>query len=168
MFQENNIETCILSRVKQTTSPGWMHEASAQAWCTGKTQKDWVEREVEGGSGWGTHVNPWLIHFNVWQNSLQYCKLIRLQLIKKIKIKKNVIFYYLVTAYNGEESKNGWYGYVQVFFFSFIFIYLFIYFINDDGSFISISVWVEFFILLIQELVLLKFTLKSQCIWQQT
>ena len=21
-----------------------------------------------GGSGWGTHVNPWLIHVNVWQN----------------------------------------------------------------------------------------------------
>ena len=21
----------------------------------------------EGGSGWGTHVNPWLIHVNVWQ-----------------------------------------------------------------------------------------------------
>ena len=25
----------------------------------------------EGGSGWGTHVNPWLFHFNIWQNSLQ-------------------------------------------------------------------------------------------------
>ena len=25
----------------------------------------------EGGSGWGTHVNPRLFHFNVWQNSLQ-------------------------------------------------------------------------------------------------
>ena len=25
----------------------------------------------DGGSGWGTHVNPWLIHFNVWQNPLQ-------------------------------------------------------------------------------------------------
>ena len=25
----------------------------------------------EGGSGWGTHINPWLIHFNVWQNPLQ-------------------------------------------------------------------------------------------------
>ena len=25
----------------------------------------------EWGSGWGTHVNPWLFHFNVWQNSLQ-------------------------------------------------------------------------------------------------
>ena len=28
----------------------------------------------EGGSGWGTHVNPWLFHFNVWQNSLQIKK----------------------------------------------------------------------------------------------
>ena len=65
MFQENSIETCILSRVKQITSPGWMHETSARTWCTGKTQRDWVEAEVGGGSGWGTHVNPWLIHFNV-------------------------------------------------------------------------------------------------------
>ena len=36
----------------------------------------------EGGSGWGTHVNPWLIHFNVWQKPLQYCKVISLQLIR--------------------------------------------------------------------------------------
>ena len=28
----------------------------------------------EGGSGWGTHVNPWLFHFNVWQNPLQLKK----------------------------------------------------------------------------------------------
>ena len=44
MFQENSIEICILSRVKQITSPGWMHETSAQTWCTGKTQRDRVER----------------------------------------------------------------------------------------------------------------------------
>ena len=37
MFQENSIETCILSRVKEITSPGWMHETSARTWCTGKT-----------------------------------------------------------------------------------------------------------------------------------
>ena len=49
MFQENSIETCILSRVKQITSPGWMHETSARTWCTGKTQRDRVEREVGGG-----------------------------------------------------------------------------------------------------------------------
>ena len=82
MFRENSIEICILSRVKQITSPGWMHETSARAWCTGKTQRDQVEREVGGGSGWGIHINPWLIHGNVWQKPLQYCKLISLQLIK--------------------------------------------------------------------------------------
>ena len=49
MFRENSIETCILSRVKQITSPGWMHETSARAWCTGKTQRDPVEREVGVG-----------------------------------------------------------------------------------------------------------------------
>ena len=37
IFQENSIETCILSRVKQIISPGWMHETSARAWYTGKT-----------------------------------------------------------------------------------------------------------------------------------
>ena len=36
----------------------------------------------ERGSGWGTHVNPRLIHVNVWQKPLQYCKVISLQLIK--------------------------------------------------------------------------------------
>ena len=36
----------------------------------------------EGGSGWGKHVNPWLIHVNVWQKPLKYCKVISLQLIK--------------------------------------------------------------------------------------
>ena len=49
MFLENSIKTCILSRVKQITSRGWMHETSARAWCTGKTQRDGVEREAGGG-----------------------------------------------------------------------------------------------------------------------
>ena len=40
-----------------------------------------------GGLGWGIHVYPWLIHVNVWQKQLQYCKVISLQLIKK----KNVV-----------------------------------------------------------------------------
>ena len=53
MFRENSIKTCILSRVKQITSPGWMHETSARAWCTGKTQQNRVEREVGEGIGMG-------------------------------------------------------------------------------------------------------------------
>ena len=47
MFRKNSIETCILSRVKQITSPGWMHETSAWAWCTGK------DPEELGGEGGG-------------------------------------------------------------------------------------------------------------------
>ena len=49
------------------------------------------EGRWEGGSGWGTHVNPWLIHVNVWQKPLQYHKVISLQLIKihEKKKKKN-------------------------------------------------------------------------------
>ena len=49
MFRENSIETSILSSVKQITSPGWMHETSARGWCTGKTQRDGMEREVGRG-----------------------------------------------------------------------------------------------------------------------
>ena len=58
MFRENSIETCILSRVKQITSPGWMHETIARAWYTGKTQRDRVEREVGGGIGMGNTCKP--------------------------------------------------------------------------------------------------------------
>ena len=47
----------ILSIVKQITSPGWMHETSAPAWCTGKTQRDQVEREVGEVMGMGNTCN---------------------------------------------------------------------------------------------------------------
>ena len=57
MFRENSIETRILSRVKQITSPGWRHETSAQTWCTGKNQRDRAEREVGGGIGMGNTCN---------------------------------------------------------------------------------------------------------------
>ena len=48
---------CILSIVKEITSPGGMHETSARAWCTGKTQRNRVEREVGGGIGMGNTCN---------------------------------------------------------------------------------------------------------------
>ena len=53
MFRENSIETSILSKVKQITSPGWMHETSAWGWCTGKTRRDGMGREVGGEIGMG-------------------------------------------------------------------------------------------------------------------
>ena len=45
MIWENSIETCILSSVKQITSPGWMHETS--------TQVHWDDPEGWGGEGGG-------------------------------------------------------------------------------------------------------------------
>ena len=51
----------------------------------------------DGGSGWGTHVNLWLIHVNVLQKPLQYCEVISLQIIKinekKLKNKKRVKYF---------------------------------------------------------------------------
>ena len=58
----------------------WCMRQGAQGRCTGMTQRDGMGREVEGSSGWGTQVNPWLIHVNIWQKPLQYCKVISLQL----------------------------------------------------------------------------------------
>ena len=51
----------------------------------------------EDPEGWGTHVNPWLIHVNVWQKPLQYCEVISLQLTKingkkKLKKKRKLFF----------------------------------------------------------------------------
>ena len=48
---------CIVSIVEQITSPGGMHETSARAWCTGKTQRNRVEREVGGRIGIGNTCN---------------------------------------------------------------------------------------------------------------
>ena len=55
------------------------------------------------GSGWGTHATPWLIHVNVWQKTLQYCKVIDLQLIKinEKKEKKTI-------PTNYEKSVTKW------------------------------------------------------------
>ena len=58
----------------------------AQGWSTGMTLRDGMGRE--GGSGWGTHVHPWLIHVNVWQKPLQYYKVISPQLNKFFKNSK--------------------------------------------------------------------------------
>ena len=56
MFRENSVETCILSRVKQITSQGWMHETNARARYTGKTQKNREERKVGGGDWNGEYM----------------------------------------------------------------------------------------------------------------
>ena len=58
-----------------------MHEAGHPKMVLWNNPEGWGG---EGG-GWeaqdgGTHVFPWLIHVDVWQKPLQYCKVISLQL----------------------------------------------------------------------------------------
>ena len=60
-----------------------MHEAGPQSWCSGTTQRERVGIEEVGGSEWGD-VHPWVIHVDVWQKPPQYCKVIGLQLFKKL------------------------------------------------------------------------------------
>ena len=65
MFREDRSETCILSRMKQISSPGGMYEQVLRPGALGRPRGiEWRGR-WEGGSGWGIHVNPWLIHVNV-------------------------------------------------------------------------------------------------------
>ena len=44
-----------MGSVKETNGPGALGRPRRMGW-----RGRW-----EGGSGWGTHVNPWLIHFNI-------------------------------------------------------------------------------------------------------
>ena len=105
MFQENSIETCILSRVKEITSPGWMHETSARTWCTGKTQRDWVEREVGGGIGMG----------NTCKSMADSCQcMTKTTTIKEKQLKeknKEVVFfplYILISFVKDKVSIGSW------------------------------------------------------------
>ena len=65
--------------MRQVLGPGAMGKPRGSGW-----RGRW-----EGGSGWGTHVNPWLFHFNVWQNPLQKKKLINKDLHWLFKKNKN-------------------------------------------------------------------------------
>ena len=58
----SNLTVVLLMR--QALGPGALGRPRGSGW-----RGRW-----EGGSGWGTHVNLWLFHFNVWQNPLQIKK----------------------------------------------------------------------------------------------
>ena len=65
MIWENGIETSIISYVKRITSQRSMHDTGGSGLVHWDDPEGW---DGEGGSGWGTHVHPWLIHVNVCKN----------------------------------------------------------------------------------------------------
>ena len=81
MIWENSIETCILSYVKQMTSPSSMHETGHSNPVHWDNPEGWDgEAGEKGFQDAGKHVHPWLIHVNVRQKPPQYCQVISLQL----------------------------------------------------------------------------------------
>ena len=65
-IQENGIETCKISCMKCVASPGSMHDTGCLGLVHWDDPEGWNRREE--GSGWGTHVYLWRIHFDIWQN----------------------------------------------------------------------------------------------------
>jgi len=64
----------------------------------------WGERREEG-SGWGTHVYLWRIHFDIWQNQYNIVKF-----KNKIKLKKKIkagLSSYTHTHTKHKVNKNG-------------------------------------------------------------
>ena len=80
MVWGNGIETCILSYVKQITSPGSMHETG----CSGLVHWDDPKGWVGVGGGWGFRMGntytPVVDSCQCMAKPIQYCKVISLQL----------------------------------------------------------------------------------------
>ena len=81
MTLENGIKTRIISYKKRIASPGSMQDTG----CLGLVH--WDDPEGWYGEGSRRGVQDWehvytrgLIHVDVWQKQIQYCKLISLQL----------------------------------------------------------------------------------------
>ena len=76
----NSMETYTLPYVKQIASRNLLCDTGSSAWCSVTTQRSGMGREM----GWGfrregAYVCLWLIHVDVWQKPIQYCKAIILQ-----------------------------------------------------------------------------------------
>ena len=79
MIWENGIETCILSYVKQTASPGLIHDTG----CLGLVHWDDPEGWDEEGGGRGVQDGDHVYMVDSCQcmaKPLQYCKVISLKL----------------------------------------------------------------------------------------
>ena len=75
MIWENGTEIRIISYMERVASPGSMHDTGCfGAGALGRPRgMVWGGRREEG-SGWGTHVCLWWIHFDIWQNQYNIVK----------------------------------------------------------------------------------------------
>ena len=80
MIWENGIETCILSYVKQISSPGSMHDTGCLRLVHWNDLRDGVEREMGGGFRMRNTCTPVVESCQCMAKPIQCCKVISLQL----------------------------------------------------------------------------------------
>ena len=83
MIWENGIEICIISYMERVSSPGLMHDTGCLGLVHWDDPEGWYGEGRGGGSGWGTRVYLWQIHFDIWPNQYNIVKF-----KNKIKLKK--------------------------------------------------------------------------------
>ena len=89
--------------MRQALGPGALGKPRGSGW-----RGRW-----EGGSGWWTHVNPWLFYSNVWQNSLQIKKKSKKKKKERVGVLTHIqccdVIYngYDVIIYSGWDLKNS-------------------------------------------------------------
>ena len=86
MIWENGIEIRTISYMERVTSPGSMHNTECLGLVHWDDPEGWYREgggRREEGSGWGTQVYLWRIHFDIWQNQYNSVKF-----KNKIKFKK--------------------------------------------------------------------------------
>ena len=64
----------VLKSAQQITGPGWMHEISYPTWCSGRTWRERVGREVGEGSGMGKTCEPKAFSFQCMTKFTTYKK----------------------------------------------------------------------------------------------
>ena len=77
--------------------------AGALGWPRGMV---WGGRREEG-SGWGTHVYLWQIHFDIWQNQYNIVKLNKIKLKKKIPLLPPSLSFYEKDTVGWQQQCNG-------------------------------------------------------------
>ena len=88
-----------MSRQSRFNAWYWMLGAGALGWPRGMV---WGGRREEG-SGWGTHVCLWRIHFDIWQNQYNIVKL-----KNKIKLKKYIYIHVMsFHIIGGQKTTQG-------------------------------------------------------------
>ena len=71
LLKKQSIETCKISCKKRVASPGSLHDTGCLGLVHWDDPEGWYGEgggKREEGSGWGTHVYLWRIHFDIWQN----------------------------------------------------------------------------------------------------